>query len=143
MRSLIPPGVPDEDRGGLRATALYCTNCDALDPVTFATWSHTSRTNYHFRLINRSGFPWVPSLDFPEPHRSKLHSTNPLERLNKEVKRRAPDFAYGYLPYGGYYVSHRGDHGFAHGMGGGFNHGVSFAHAGGFHGGGFGGGGHR
>jgi putative transposase len=27
-------------------------------------------------------------LDFPEPHRSKLHSTNPLERLNKEVKRR-------------------------------------------------------
>ena len=28
-------------------------------------------------------------LDFPEPHRSKLHSTNPLERLNKEVERRA------------------------------------------------------
>ena len=28
-------------------------------------------------------------LDFPEPHRSKLHSTNPLERLNKEIKRRA------------------------------------------------------
>jgi transposase-like protein len=28
-------------------------------------------------------------LDFPEQHRSKLHSTNPLERLNKEVKRRA------------------------------------------------------
>jgi len=28
-------------------------------------------------------------LDFPEQHRSKLRSTNPLERLNKEVKRRA------------------------------------------------------
>jgi transposase-like protein len=28
-------------------------------------------------------------LDFPEQHRSKLHSTNPLKRLNKEVKRRA------------------------------------------------------
>src|SRR5689334_10902113 len=28
-------------------------------------------------------------LDFPEPHRSKLHSTYPLELLNKEVKRRA------------------------------------------------------
>ena len=26
---------------------------------------------------------------FPAQHRSKLHSTNPLERLNKEVKRRA------------------------------------------------------
>ena len=29
------------------------------------------------------------TLDFPEQHRTKLHSTNPLERLNKEVKRRA------------------------------------------------------
>jgi putative transposase len=28
-------------------------------------------------------------LDFPEQHRSKLHSTNPLERVNQEVKRRA------------------------------------------------------
>lgn len=28
-------------------------------------------------------------LDFPAAHRVKLHSTNPLERLNKEVKRRA------------------------------------------------------
>ena len=26
---------------------------------------------------------------FPQQHRTKLHSTNPLERLNKEVKRRA------------------------------------------------------
>ena len=25
---------------------------------------------------------------FPVQHRTKLHSTNPLERLNKEVKRR-------------------------------------------------------
>ena len=28
-------------------------------------------------------------LSFPAQHRVKLHSTNPLERLNKEVKRRA------------------------------------------------------
>ena len=27
-------------------------------------------------------------MDFPEAHRTKLHSTNPIERLNKEVKRR-------------------------------------------------------
>ena len=26
---------------------------------------------------------------FPSQHRTKLHSTNPLERLNKEIKRRA------------------------------------------------------
>jgi transposase-like protein len=28
-------------------------------------------------------------MSFPDQHRTKLHSTNPLERLNKEVKRRA------------------------------------------------------
>jgi putative transposase len=28
-------------------------------------------------------------LDFPMQHRTKIHSTNPIERLNKEVKRRA------------------------------------------------------
>ena len=27
-------------------------------------------------------------MDFPVQHRSKIHSTNPIERLNKEVKRR-------------------------------------------------------
>ena len=27
-------------------------------------------------------------MDFPAAHRAKLHSTNPLERLNGEVKRR-------------------------------------------------------
>ena len=28
-------------------------------------------------------------MTFAAQHRTKLHSTNPLERLNKEVKRRA------------------------------------------------------
>ncbi len=27
-------------------------------------------------------------MSFPVPHRTKLHSTNPLERLNGEIKRR-------------------------------------------------------
>ena len=27
-------------------------------------------------------------MDFPPEHWTKLHSTNPLERLNKEIKRR-------------------------------------------------------
>jgi putative transposase len=40
-------------------------------------------------LIDDSESDVLSYLDFPEQHRSKLHSTNPLERLNKEVKRRA------------------------------------------------------
>ena len=40
-------------------------------------------------FIEESEVDVLSYLDFPEQHRSKLHSTNPLERLNKEVKRRA------------------------------------------------------
>jgi putative transposase len=29
-----------------------------------------------------------PTLTFPAQHRAKLHSTNPLERVNSEIKRR-------------------------------------------------------
>ncbi|GGC73115.1 hypothetical protein GCM10011504_58190 [Siccirubricoccus deserti] len=30
----------------------------------------------------------LASMDFPAAHRAKLHSTNPIERLNGEIKRR-------------------------------------------------------
>jgi putative transposase len=40
-------------------------------------------------FIDESETDVLSYLDFPEQHRSKLHSTNPLERVNKEVKRRA------------------------------------------------------
>ena len=34
-------------------------------------------------------FPNFKSRGFPKSHWAKLHSTNPIEQLNKEVKRRA------------------------------------------------------
>ena len=40
-------------------------------------------------LMDDSEHDVVAYLAFPAQHRTKLHSTNPLERLNKEVKRRA------------------------------------------------------
>jgi hypothetical protein len=40
-------------------------------------------------FIDDSETDVLSHLDFPEQHRTRLHSTNPLERLNKEVKRRA------------------------------------------------------
>jgi putative transposase len=41
------------------------------------------------RLLDESEHDVLAYLSFPAQHRAKLHSTNPLERLNKEVKRRA------------------------------------------------------
>jgi transposase-like protein len=40
-------------------------------------------------LIDHSEHDVLAYMAFPAQHRAKLHSTNPLERLNKEVKRRA------------------------------------------------------
>jgi len=40
-------------------------------------------------FIDESEADVLTHMDFPVQHRSKIHSTNPLERLNKEVKRRA------------------------------------------------------
>jgi transposase-like protein len=40
-------------------------------------------------FIDDSELDVLAHMDFPAQHRSKIHSTNPLERLNKEVKRRA------------------------------------------------------
>ena len=40
-------------------------------------------------FIDDSETDVLTHMDFPTQHRTKIHSTNPIERLNKEVKRRA------------------------------------------------------
>ena len=40
-------------------------------------------------LMDASEHDVLAYMSFPRQHRTKLHSTNPIERLNKEVKRRA------------------------------------------------------
>ena len=40
-------------------------------------------------LMDESEHDVLAYMAFPRQHRTKLHSTNPIERLNKEVKRRA------------------------------------------------------
>ena len=40
-------------------------------------------------FIDDSEADVLAHLDFPSQHRTKIHSTSPLERLNKEVNRRA------------------------------------------------------
>ena len=57
---------------------------------------HDLLADIWLRPVLDSGCPLVslpPAADrrdlTPRQHRTKLHSTNPIERLNKEVKRRA------------------------------------------------------
>jgi putative transposase len=58
------------------------------------TWRHVAdqlRTRWPklAALMDDSEHDVLAYMAFPTQHRTKLHSTNPLERLNKEVKRRA------------------------------------------------------
>ena len=58
------------------------------------TWRHVAdqvrpRFEKLARLMDEAEPDVLAYLSFPAQHRTKLHSTNPLERLNKEVKRRA------------------------------------------------------
>lgn len=65
------------------------------------TWRHAA---YQLRapwpklaaLLDEAGHDVLGYIAFPLQHRTKLRSTNPLERLNKEVKRRAD--VVGHLP---------------------------------------------
>jgi transposase-like protein len=66
-----------------------------LQPVAEAaqqTWGHVAdqlraRWPKFGTLMDDSEHDVLASMTFPAQHRTKLHSTNPLERLNKEVKR--------------------------------------------------------
>src|SRR5690242_8555815 len=58
------------------------------------TWRHVAdqlraRWPKLAALMDDSEHDVLAYMAFPGQHRTKLHSTNPLERLNKEVKRRA------------------------------------------------------
>ena len=58
------------------------------------TWRHVanqlrSRWPKLAELMDDSEDDLLAYMAFPRQHRTKLHSTNPIERLNKEVKRRA------------------------------------------------------
>lgn len=45
-------------------------------------------TRFPAELLREAAEDVPAHFHFPEPHRRRLHSTNPIERLHKEIKRR-------------------------------------------------------
>jgi len=75
------------------------TNKPVVSAVVKSVFAETDRDQVHARwrevadsLRDRfrdvAGHDVLPYMTFDESLRSKLHSTNPLERVNKEIKRR-------------------------------------------------------
>jgi putative transposase len=76
------------------AAALRQAFWQADQPTARQTWRQVAdqlrpRWPKLAGLMDDSEHDVLAYLAFPAQHRTKLHSTNPLERLNKEVKRRA------------------------------------------------------
>ena len=76
------------------AAALRQAFLQADQPAARQTWRQVAdqlrpRWPKLASLMDESEHDVLAYLAFPAQHRTKLHSTNPLERLNKEVKRRA------------------------------------------------------
>ncbi|WP_426815618.1 IS256 family transposase [Klebsiella sp. WOUb02] len=95
-REIIGMGIAGSTRPISRWCELYCSRCSyRLTP------KRRMRPGKLLPGRLEESFPSVAALmddaeadvlayfDFPKAHRVKLHSTNTLERLNKEVKRRA------------------------------------------------------
>ena len=76
------------------AAALRQAFLQPDQPTASATWRQVAdqlrpRWPKLATLMDESEHDVLAYMAFPAQHRTKLHSTNPLERLNKEVKRRA------------------------------------------------------
>jgi transposase-like protein len=78
----------------MAAAALRQTFLQADQHTARQAWRHLAdqfrpRWPRLAALMDESEHEVLAYMAFPAQHRAKLHSTNPLERLNKEVKRRA------------------------------------------------------
>ena len=76
------------------AAAMRQAFLQADDDAAHQTWRHVAdqlrqRWPKLAAFMDSSEHDVLAYMSFPAQHRVKLHSTNPLERLNKEVKRRA------------------------------------------------------
>ena len=76
------------------AAALRQAFLQADEAAAHQTWRHVAdqlrqRWPKLAVFMDQSEHDVLAYMSFPAQHRVKLHSTNPLERLNREVKRRA------------------------------------------------------
>jgi transposase-like protein len=86
-------------RRGLRGVKLVISDAHeglkaAVAKVLHASWQRC-RVHFMRNVLAHAGKQAVASsppsssfMSFPKDHRPKIHSTNPLERLNGEIKRR-------------------------------------------------------
>jgi transposase-like protein len=88
-QAYVPKGQQSMVAAALRQTFIQPDRAAASQTLRQVADQLRSKWPKLAAFIDESEADVLAYMDFPSPHRTKLHSTNPLERLNKEVKRRA------------------------------------------------------
>jgi len=88
-QSYVPKGQQHMVSAALRQAFLQPDRASASQGLRHVADQLRSKWPKLAAFIDESEIDVLAHMDFPASHRTKLHSTNPLERLNKEVKRRA------------------------------------------------------
>ncbi len=87
--SYVPKGQQSMVSAGLRQAFIQPDRAGASQTLRHVADQLRAKWPKLGAFIDDSEADVLAHMDFPVQHRTKVHSTNPLERLNKEVKRRA------------------------------------------------------
>lgn len=85
----VPKGQQSMASAALRQTFIQPDRASASQTLRHVADQLRAKWPKLGAFIDDSEADVLAHMDFPVQHRTKIHSTNPLERLNKEVKRRA------------------------------------------------------
>ena len=88
-QAYVPKGQQNMVSAALRQAFIQADRSSASQTLRHVADQLRSKWPKLAGFIDESETDVLAHMDFPVQHRTKIHSTNPLERLNKEVKRRA------------------------------------------------------
>jgi len=88
LLSLVPKGAQDAVKAIVRTVFSCPDHASAMAQLHEAARMLEPRFPQAAELLEEAAEDILAHLHFPLEHRRRLHSTNPLERLHKEIKRR-------------------------------------------------------
>jgi transposase-like protein len=86
--AVVPKSAQDTVAAIIRTIFAQADHASAMAQLREVVAMLRSRFPQAAELLEAAAEDLLAHLHFPREHRRRLHSTNPLERLHKEIKRR-------------------------------------------------------
>lgn len=88
LLALVPKGASDAVAAVVRTIFAQSTHGEAMEQLRRVADGLRPRFPDAAQLLEDAAEDVLQHMHFPREHRRRLHSTNPIERLHKEIKRR-------------------------------------------------------